>query len=607
MFLKILDDLPPHYKNLIAISYDLLIALIAFPLALIVRLDSISIFSYNIEKLAILLIVIFGLKLMSVFLYKAHKGMWRFASINDLTLIIKTVSTATLLSILGVFFLTRLEGIPRSAFLIDWGLTIFLMSSPRFVFRVWKERRGASTGVKTLIIGAGRSGEQLIRDIKRTENAKMRIVGFLDDASTKQGRTLHGVSVIGNINSLAESINKTGAEQLIVAIPSASPRIISKILKDANTSGLKTLVSPGINDIVGGKVQVSQLRPIKIEDLLGRDPVKLDQSSITDMLNNKVVMITGGGGSIGSELCNQIIKFGPKKLIIFEMCEFFIYKTHMELSEKYPEAEIIPIVGDVRDLERVESVIKKFSPDIIFHAAAYKHVPMMELNPNEAIKTNVFGTKNVAKSASKFGVDKFVLVSTDKAVNPTNVMGSTKRIAEQICQSVSENSRTKFAIVRFGNVLGSAGSVVPRFWKQIEKGGPITVTHPDITRYFMSIPEACQLVLQTGALSRGGEIFVLDMGEPIKIVHLAQGMIRLSGMTEDDIEIKFTGLRPGEKLYEELLADKESTIPTPHEMIRIAKATKPDSSFISQVERIEPCENIREIIKKLVPEYAPAD
>ncbi len=603
MLLIQLHDLSPQSKKFIAISYDITVALISFPLALAIRLDTFGYLSRDISSLNLIFFIIFLTKLASILVYKSHRGIWRFASTNDLVLIIKTITASTAISMTTIFFITRLEGLPRSVFLIDWIFTICLMASARFIFRIWKEQHRSTIGIKTLIIGAGRSGEQLIRDIKRTENAKMRIVGLLDDDKTKRGRTLHGINVIGGISSLKESAEKTGAEQLVIAIPSARPKTIGKILKDANSISLKTLVAPGINDIVDGKVNVSQLRPINIEDLLGRDPVKLNETSIAQMINNKAVMVTGGGGSIGRELCNQIIKFGPKKLIIFEICEFFLYKTHLTLTETFPEAEIIPVIGDVKDLEHVENTIKKHSPDILFHAAAYKHVPLMEINPNEAIKTNVFGTKNVALSASKLNVPKFVLISTDKAVNPTNIMGSTKRIAEQICQSISENSRTQFAIVRFGNVLGSTGSVVPRFWKQIKTGGPITVTHPEITRYFMSIPEACQLVLQAGALSEGGEIFVLDMGEPIKIVHLAKGMIRLSGMTESDIDIKFTGLRPGEKLYEELLADKEATMPTPHEKIRIAKATKPSKEFIDQVERIEPCENIKEVIRKIVPEY----
>lgn len=605
MILSSIDRLSSRSKGLLAITFDILVATISFPLAIFIRLEN-----FPVDKIlhteaikAILLICI--IKIICTFFYKAHRGIWRFASIGDLILIIKTVTTSTVLSAIAAFLLTRLEGIPRTAFIIDWGLTIALMSSGRFFFRIWREGQRKSRGVKTLIVGAGRSGEQLIRDIMRSENAKIDIIGILDDAPTKMNRTLHGIKVIGGIDSLKFCVEEKRVEQIIIAIPSAHPKLIGKILKEASSAGVKTLVSPGINDIVGGNVQVSKLRPIDIEDLLGRDPVKLDESSISSMINGKTIMVTGGGGSIGSELCRQILRFGPKKLVIFEICEFFIYSTHMKLIEEFPGLEVIPIVGDVREWERVNQVLEEHKPQLIFHAAAYKHVPMMEMNPREAIKTNVFGTKNVAELASKHGVERFILVSTDKAVNPTNVMGSTKRIAEQVCQAIyhRESNKTKFSMVRFGNVLGSAGSVVPRFWEQIKKGGPITVTHPEITRFFMSIPEACQLVLQTGALTNGGEIFVLDMGESIKIVHLAKGMIRLSGNTEDDIEIKFTGLRPGEKLYEELLADKETTLETSHNKIRIARATKPSHNYIDQLENILSSKCVKAAIKTVVPEY----
>lgn len=606
LIINSVDNLTPRTKGAIAFWHDIAIALACFPLALMIRYDQINITTRFIAKdLISILSIVFIIKLASILINKTYRGMWRFASLNDLIGIIKTSSLATIITVLALFSYNRLEGIPRSAFIIDWALTILMMSAGRFAFRVWRERSRAEQGERTIIIGAGASGEQMLRDIKRSEGAKLNIIGLLDDSPSKQHRTIHGVPVLGTISELQKIADEKSVTQAIVAIPSAPPKVMGKILKETSAAGLKILVCPGINDIVHGNVQVSKLRPIDIEDLLGREPVKLDESSISSMINGKTIMITGGGGSIGSELCRQILRFGTKKLIIFEICEFFIYSTHMKLIEEFPGLEIIPVVGDVREWDRVNQVLEEHRPQMIFHAAAYKHVPMMELNPHEAIKTNVFGTKNVAELASKHGVERFILVSTDKAVNPTNVMGSTKRIAEQVCQAIyhQEGNKTKFSMVRFGNVLGSAGSVVPRFWDQIKKGGPITVTHPEITRFFMSIPEACQLVMQAGALTNGGEIFVLDMGESIKIVHLAKGMIRLSGNTEEDIEIKFTGLRPGEKLYEELLADKESTIETTHKKIRIAKATTPSASYLTQLDNILESQSIKHAIKTIVPEY----
>lgn len=606
MFLNNVDKLKPHHKNRIAIMYDTIIAFISFPLALSLRYDSIIEPFEVINKIIPVFGIIFAIKLSMVYFYKAHKGVWRFASIRDLSLIIKAGTIASVLSVISIFFFTRLQGIPRTVFFIDWGLTILLMASARFSFRMYKERRTNTVGVKTILVGAGSFGEQFIRDINREHREKFNILGIIDESQKHLDRTIHGIPVIGTVEELGNAIYELSAEQIIIAIDS-NRESIKKVLEVSNYYKVKTMIAPGIKDLIDGKVTLSELRPINIEDLLGREPVSLDQTSVSSMISGKSIMVTGGGGSIGSELCRQVLKFKPSKLIIFESCEYFIYNIHMKLTEEFPGTTIIPIVGDVREKSRVTDVMSKYRPSIIFHAAAYKHVPMMEANPKEAIKTNVMGTRNVAEASVEQGLEKFILISTDKAVNPTNVMGTTKRIAEQLCQHISKDSETKFAIVRFGNVLASNGSVVPRFWEQIKNGGPVTVTHPEITRYFMSIPEACQLVMQAGALSNGGEIFVLDMGNPVKIVDLAKEMIRLSGKDEDEIEITFTGLRPGEKLYEELLSDTEQTTSTPHNKIRVATATSPSEGFMIKINELVDSSDIRTAIKDLVPEYMPTD
>jgi FlaA1/EpsC-like NDP-sugar epimerase len=443
------------------------------------------------------------------------------------------------------------------------------------------------------------------------KNPAWQLVGFLDDDSNKQGHTLNGVKVLGPLNELDLWVGRFGIERVIIAMPSSSHQQRQRVIQLCNAAKVQVLTVPSFDDLMSGKVAVSQLRAIELDDLLGRDPVVLDAIGLHGLLTGKTVMVTGAGGSIGSELCRQIARFSPAKLVLFEQSEFALYTLEQELQQTFPALNFVCMVGDVRDAERVNEVMQLHKPAVLFHAAAYKHVPLMEqYNAWQAIRNNVLGTWTVARAAQHHGVAKFVMISTDKAVNPTNVMGASKRLAEMVCQALQPSGLTRFVIVRFGNVLGSTGSVIPKFRAQIAQGGPITVTHPEITRYFMSIPEAAQLVLQAGLMGQGGEIFVLDMGEPVKIVDLAKELIRLSGFTEDDIRIEFSGLRPGEKLYEELLADSEHTLMTPHPKLRIAKARQADSVWLEKLLEwtdvaTMPDAQVKTALKSWVPEYQP--
>lgn len=596
-------------KRTVRISYDIFIAALSFPISLILRDSNLGFDLLFTDDRLIVFIIILTAKALMLYVYKCHRGIWRFTSINDLFQILKAVTSSTIISITLISLWNRLDSIPRTVFIIDWMINVFFMCGARIAFRIWIESSSFSKQkmTRTLVVGAGMAGEQIIRDLKRSKNHGVEVVGLLDDSYDKRLRTIHGVRVLGNTSDLSDIIISSKIDQVFITMPSAGATVIRELSENSKALGVKTLTLPGINEIANGKVQISQLRPIKIEDLLGRDPIELNSELLQTMITNKVLLVSGAGGSIGGELCCQILKFRPKKLVLYEQCEFFVYKTSMKLAALFPNIEIISIVGDVRDKKRVEDVINEFRPEIVLHAAAYKHVPIMESNPIEAVKTNVFGTKSILEASIKANVSKFVMVSTDKAVNPTNVMGATKRIAEQVCQILSNGSSTKVSIVRFGNVLGSSGSVVPHFLNQIRNGGPLTVTHPEITRYFMSIAEACQLVLQAGSLSKGNEIFVLDMGSPVKIVDLASDLLKLTDADENSVKIEFTGLRPGEKLYEELLTSEENTMPTPHKKIKIARATSPYDGFLNDINLLLDSRDIKEVIKKLVPEYKEQD
>jgi Predicted nucleoside-diphosphate sugar epimerases len=523
------------------------------------------------------------------------------------------VGTATLCTALVLFMLRHTDSLPRSVLLLDPILLILMMGGSRVVYRVWKEHRmyglRRRQGKPVLILGAGDAAVALLKDIGRSES--LYVVGLLDDDVSKHGRMLHGVSVLGKIESLPYWAGTHDVLTAIIAMPSAPHAVRRRAAEICAQAGIEVLTVPSYQDLLSGKVSVSQIRKIEVEDLLSRDPVILDNEGLHGFLCHQAIMVTGAGGSIGAELCRQVALFEPSLLILFELNEFALYRMEQEFSRAFPCLKIVCAIGDVKDESRMDQILGQYSPSIIFHAAAYKHVPLMEVeNAWQAVRNNVLGTYTMARLAIRHGVGKFVLISTDKAVNPTNIMGASKRLAEMVCQSLQQKrGGTRFVTVRFGNVLGSTGSVIPKFQEQIFRGGPVTVTHPEVTRYFMSISEAAQLVLQAGLMGDGGEIFVLDMGEPVMISDLAKAMIRLSGFSEQDIPIVYTGLRPGEKLYEELLADGELSLPTKHPKLRTAKAREIEGSWVDAlVSLLNPAElpsdvQVRELVAQLVPEY----
>lgn len=566
-----------------AVLHDLTVAVAAWYFAFALRFNFQIPSAFQDSMLQAMLWIV-PLQFVFFINFGLYRGVWRFASLPDLKRILFAVATAAA-TVVAVIFMTKPHGvIPRSVLILDPMLLVLGMGGSRFLYRYWKEHRlyGAfhSQGQPVLLLGAGTSAINLLKDLTRSQ--EWRVVGMLDDDEAMHGRQLLGVKVLGNIDDIGYFSRRYQVEHVIVAMPSASHQQRRAAVEKANAHALTILTVPSVEDLMNGKVSISQIRRVEVEDLLGREPVQLDTEGMHALLQAQVVMVSGAGGSIGSELCRQILAFKPAKLICLDISEFALYKLEQEFSAMSNRpADIEYVVGDVKNAERLRHLLQQTKPAVIFHAAAYKHVPMMETgNVSEALHNNVLGTYTLASLAKESGVAKFVLISTDKAVNPTNVMGASKRLAEMVCQGLQENHGTRFVIVRFGNVLGSSGSVIPKFREQIAKGGPVTVTHPDITRYFMSIPEATQLVMQAGLMGKGSEIFVLDMGESVKIADLARDMIKLSGLQDDEIEIVFTGLRPGEKLYEELLADDEHTLPTPHEKLRIAIARSADLTWV---------------------------
>lgn len=489
--------------------------------------------------------------------YKLYKKVWQYASIHELIAIFKAVSLSVLLT--GVVQLLLIQDVYYRTLAITWMMHILLIGGSRFSWRMYRDTvfKADSKKKRTLIVGAGAAGTMVARQLKQNYEAELNPVAFVDDDRTKQHLEVLGIPVYGGVNKIEEIVEKYNVEHIIIAIPSLKPKELNNIFLECSKTKAKTQILPKIEDLMTGKLSVNQFRDVQVEDLLGREPVDLDIEGIKQYIQEKTVLVTGAGGSIGSEICRQITTFAPKELILLGHGENSIYSIEMELRRTNPELSLITEIADVQDREKIFKIVKHHKPHVIFHAAAHKHVPLMERNPEEAVKNNIIGTKNVAEAASEGNVNTFVMISTDKAVNPTSVMGATKRIAEMIIQHMDIVSETRFVAVRFGNVLGSRGSVIPLFKEQIQNGGPVTVTHPEMERYFMTIPEASRLVLQAGALAKGGEIFVLDMGEPVKIVDLAKNLIKLSGFQKDEIEIKFTGLRPGEKMYEELLGENE--------------------------------------------------
>lgn len=508
------------------------------------------------------------------YFFQLYNRIWSLASVRELL----TIGYAVTVSVLTASILQFLikGDIYLRVMVITWLLHIVLIGGSRFLFRILHDRNSFKPPgnlKRVLIIGAGEAGTMLLRSIKRNPS-EYQVVAFVDDDRNKKYLKLMDVKVCGTTKDIARIVQDKGIDEIILAIPSLRKRDIREIYTRCLKTKATIKIMPKIEDVMTGKVSVNDMQEIKIEDLLGREEIKLDMLALSNNLTNKTILVTGAGGSIGSEICRQVAQFQPTKVILLGHGENSIYKIHIELSEEkeYENVKFVPIIADIQDRARIFEAVNQFQPDVIYHAAAHKHVPLMECNPYEAVKNNIFGTKNVAEAAHAFGVSNFVMISTDKAVNPPNVMGATKRIAEMIIQNLAKYSHTNFAAVRFGNVLGSRGSVIPRFKAQIAAGGPVTVTHPEITRYFMTIPEASRLVLQAGALAHGGEVFVLDMGEPIKIVDLAKNLIRLSGLTEDEIEIQFTGIRPGEKMYEELLNAAEIQEEHVYPKIHVGKA-----------------------------------
>jgi FlaA1/EpsC-like NDP-sugar epimerase len=601
-----------NIRTAMAIVHDVVAVVLAWILAYLLRFNFDLPANFNSEMQQTLLWVV-PLQVAVFWKFGLYRGIWRYASLNDLRRIVLAVLLAASVIPFVLWMLRSGLIVPRSVLVLNPLLLILFMGGSRVLYRMWKETRFHGrmklSSEPVLVLGAGDAAVMLSKDLAK--NPAWQLVGFLDDDSNKQGHTLNGVKVLGPLNELDLWVGRFGIERVIIAMPSSSHQQRQRVIQLCNAAKVQVLTVPSFDDLMSGKVAVSQLRAIELDDLLGRDPVVLDAIGLHGLLTGKTVMVTGAGGSIGSELCRQIARFSPAKLVLFEQSEFALYTLEQELQQTFPALNFVCMVGDVRDAERVNEVMELHKPAVLFHAAAYKHVPLMEQhNAWQAIQNNVRGTWTVARAAQRHGVAKFVMISTDKAVNPTNVMGASKRLAEMVCQALQPSGLTRFVIVRFGNVLGSTGSVIPKFRAQIAQGGPITVTHPEITRYFMSIPEAAQLVLQAGLMGQGGEIFVLDMGEPVKIVDLAKELIRLSGFTEDDIRIEFSGLRPGEKLYEELLADNEHTLMTPHPKLRIAKARQADSVWLEKLlEWTEvatmPDAQVKTALKSWVPEYQP--
>lgn len=540
-----------------------------------------------------------------------YRGVWRFASVPDLIRISKAVLLGVLLIAVSLHLYTRLMWVPRSVLPLYVLLLGVFLSGPRLIYRMWKDQGVMmKEGQRALVVGAGRAAELLVRDLLRERAAQFYPVVLVDDDPGKKGSEIHGVRVRGGCEKIPELVEAFDIEIVLIALPSASDREMRRIVGILEGSGVPFLTLPSVQNMLSDQM-FGNLREVSIEDLLGRTPILLERSAVRETVTGSRILVTGGGGSIGSELCRQIARYAPAELTIFEQCEFNLYRIEQMLIKEWPELKLTAILGDVTDSSAVRHAVQAVMPDVIFHAAAYKHVPLLQGQVRQAVRNNVLGTRMMAEAALAFGVKEFVLISTDKAVRPTNVMGATKRAAEKLVQALNNLGKTRFITVRFGNVLDSAGSVVPLFREQIRMGGPVTVTHPEVTRYFMTIPEACQLILQAAAVGHGGEIFVLDMGEPILIRYLAEQMIRLSGKrVGQDVSIKFVGLRPGEKLTEELFLEDEKPMPTPHSKLLLARSVSQDVNEIrAQIDGFAEAvtefdeKNLLNALRKLVPEF----
>lgn len=611
-FLKI-----PVNRRIILLILDILAILVASFMAIFLRFE----FKFNdiprnfldcyinILPFTILLTLVFFL------VWKLYRSVWRYASATEMI----NIAMATTCSAIAqtIFCYTTNNLMPRSYYVLYWFFLFMLTCGIRFsyrILRIFNMKRNNILGdipkTNVMVIGAGAAGNAILKEIESSQFIHQKVKCIIDDGAGCHGKFLRGVPIVGGREKIADAVRIYGIDEIIFAIPSASMQVRKEILEICKETGCKLRALPGIYQLINGEVSVAKLRDVEIEDLLGREPIKINIDEIIGYVSGKVIMVTGGGGSIGSELCRQIAAHNPKQLIIVDIYENNAYEIQQELKHKFPKLDLVVLIASVRNTNRMNNIFETYRPNIVYHAAAHKHVPLMEESPNEAVKNNVFGTYKIAQAAAQYGVDKFVLISTDKAVNPTNVMGATKRICEMIVQMMNEQSKTNFVAVRFGNVLGSNGSVIPLFKKQIAEGGPVTVTHPDIIRYFMTIPEAVSLVLQAGAYAKGGEIFVLDMGEPVKIVDLAKNLIKLSGYkVGKDIEIEFTGLRPGEKMYEELLMNEEGLKKTENKMIFIGKPLEFDTEELKKQledlkqQAVNESADIRGAIKEIVPTY----
>jgi len=619
-------------KNLfILILADIVLLAIAYCLAYIVRFEA-HVGANELLVIKQTIVPILLCKLAVFYFFNLYRGMWRYTGIVDLLNVIKAVAVSSAIIITVILMFSRFQGFSRSIFIIDALFSLILIAGIRLAIRcllsttTFSLKKNGINGneyKKMIIIGAGDAGEKLVREIYDNPKMKYRVVGFVDDDKNKDGKQIHGIKVLGNVNDLKEIVKNKGVDEILIAAPSAVGKDMRRIVEicDATKIPYKTL--PGMGEIIDGKISIKAIRDVSYKDLLGRHPVQLENDKISDFLKDKCVLITGAGGSIGSELCRQICKYGPSLVVLFDAGESNLYSIQMELKHVVTYIKYRAVLGRIQDKALVDDVFQKYKPDIVFHAAAYKHVPLVERNPWEAVYSNIVGTNTLVKAAIAHKVDRFVLVSTDKAVRPTNIMGASKRITEKILQFYSSGS-TKFIAVRFGNVIGSSGSVIPLFRHQIEKGGPLTITHPEITRFFMIIEEAAQLILQAFTMGEGGEIFILEMGTPVKIVDMARDMIRLSGKEPDtDIEIKFIGLRPGEKLYEELITEGEGIVKTGHEKILVLQNVISAQDSKSQDlrsncldEKIKElkvladahdAKGIKKKMKEIVPEYVMSD
>ena len=604
-------------KVLLIMTMDVVATVVAFFLGLWLRYDF-SFQEIRAEHLQGFLSAIgpwCAITIIVFLCFQLYSSIWAFVSTSE---VFRVIGAYLVLAVIGVTFF-HFDGflMPRASMVMGYLLSFAFSLAIRFSYRLLRAAQKQfshmthASGLKNvMLIGAGDAGRALAMEFGNSDFVRDHLSCVIDDNPVKLNKRLCGVPIVGNRYDIPDMVRQYKISKIIFAIPSCSAKVRKEILDICTTTGCEVQMLPGIYQMVNGDVSVSKLRRVDPQDLLGRDPIKVNLEEIFDYIHGKVVLVTGGGGSIGSELCRQIASAGPERLIIFDIYENSAYDIQMELQRTYPELDLQVLIGSVRNTNRVDYVVGKYRPDLIFHAAAHKHVPLMEDSPNEAIKNNVFGTYKMAKAAAKYGVRRFVLISTDKAVNPTNIMGASKRLCEMVVQMMNRESKTEFVAVRFGNVLGSNGSVIPLFKKQIEAGGPVTVTHPDIIRYFMTIPEAVSLVLQAGYYARGGEIFILDMGEPVKIDTMARNMIRLSGYEPDvDIKVVYTGLRPGEKLYEELLMKEEGLQETANKLIHIGKPIEmDDEKFKEQLERLDKAckaevSNMKDIVAEIVPTY----